>query len=931
MSHRVRTSLLPCTIAAVFSLLLGTGLTLSAALDPQPQFVNAAGRPLTKAPLRVVCYEDSASTTPLADLLIDTDNAGRPVQVLPTDCNYIAALHIRHRQPSGKPGRDDAYWVYDTSWQPGTRDLLTATGRIPIREEWRLVLFDVSVSMEWEPDAAGGYVADLTDGFARASAYLYDLTDGQMAIGPFAVTTSGAGWNGADVRVRAANDYRPTAQVGGMVATATAYTATGGAESVFAPGEIYLSRYWDGFDGTDPEAGRWTAPAAYRTLVHEWMHYALFLYDQYQDADEDGRTETYCTCRDLPLVGEDGGACGGIGPDRAASAMAYHYTASELWLEGLEPACFGTDQQTVHGEPDWDTLTHWGAIQGLTDEWLRKPEAVSAGPATGLAGDLFARRPLAAPLPVQTDIFLPLVRRVGSGSAAAMHAQHSAQSTHAITLSVVVSDSLDRAARNALHPQLYVRIPASGTRPARILHQGTTVGARDDPAALGDAPLLGVQPDSDLHLFIERYGPRGAPLVRYRHTENLGADPAAAKGRTITATVDGWPVSLNIAPVMEGPRLRALTLTLTSGVSLPVSPTVQLCIPDDTVGCPADGAWRATFAAGNAMTGTATLTATLTATPDGEIPHYGVLHVDAPGAGHLLRWYQAPGGVGPAHMFGEAPLRDGPVMVDAIAETPGAQNRVVIMPAADYAAVTAPLPLGIDGLIGPPLDIDVRLPISGSTSDAPPRVDRTLPTPVIFTLFHGQEALDRQGLNKAQLHVVHFNRAARAWQLVPSSGRSDALNWIATEPVAEDGIYAVAWSPVPDLEQTPRKLADPGPVAPGEPIRYLLLLPGPTDANQPRDAFIADPLPPIVQLAQQPICNVGECFFDPVSNGVFWQGALQTGELAVVAFDVVIDPELPASACPPQLDNQAQAFDGVQEHQLNAVTLVECAGRVARG
>src|SRR5690606_26555778 len=98
------------------------------------------------------------------------------------------------------------------------------------------------------------------------------------------------------LRFLASNDYLPSAYVGGMVEAATVYSDT-----IYAPAAIFLGRHWNGVTASDPVSGAWSQPNAYRTLVHEWAHYALFLYDEYRQLDGES---VYCTCNGLPQVRE---------------------------------------------------------------------------------------------------------------------------------------------------------------------------------------------------------------------------------------------------------------------------------------------------------------------------------------------------------------------------------------------------------------------------------------------------------------------------------------------------------------------------------------------------------------------------------------------------------------------------------------------------
>jgi hypothetical protein len=132
---------------------------------------------------------------------------------------------------------------------------------------------------------------------------------------------------------------------------------------------------WDGSSGNQ---GYWDEPNGYRTLIHLFGHYALYLYDEYFVSliDVDGH-----------IIGQAPAACTGVevltNDDDAtnASIMYYQYNASELadddrWTVN----CQNTEQARVNGQSDWQTvLAHFGG-----PEWeINTPTnrgSVMAGP-----------------------------------------------------------------------------------------------------------------------------------------------------------------------------------------------------------------------------------------------------------------------------------------------------------------------------------------------------------------------------------------------------------------------------------------------------------------------------------------------------------------------------------------------------------------------
>ncbi|MCB0155609.1 MAG: hypothetical protein KDF65_12505, partial [Anaerolineae bacterium] len=123
------------------------------------------------------------------------------------------------------------------------------------------------------------------------------------------------------------------------------------------PGNAHLIRVGRSWDGNTANQGSWSGSDGYRTLVHEFGHYALGLYDEYFGyeligGELAGRKEAYCLS---PANREAAGEA------TNASIMDYHYTSSELadvtaWH--LPSAwCRETAQHLLNnGEADWQTL-----------------------------------------------------------------------------------------------------------------------------------------------------------------------------------------------------------------------------------------------------------------------------------------------------------------------------------------------------------------------------------------------------------------------------------------------------------------------------------------------------------------------------------------------------------------------------------------------
>ncbi|MFN8499543.1 MAG: sialidase family protein [Anaerolineae bacterium] len=226
-------------------------------------------------------------------------------------------------------GRARVYHVPDAS--PAEHTLV-------VRPRNPLVLFNLVVSVEWDADAA--YADQLTRAFQRASNYLYDLSDGQMAFGQVTIYDHAAHWNDADIQVSTENIVRPHAHVGGITDRDTSHV-------------LRLGRFWDGDSGNQ---GPWDEPNGFRTLVHEFGHYALSLYDEYLAYTfDDNRAVTgqrRSGCTSLDHASDTNGS--------NASVMDYQYTTSEFDAQNVpglwSPLCRLTVQWQFNGESAWETI-----------------------------------------------------------------------------------------------------------------------------------------------------------------------------------------------------------------------------------------------------------------------------------------------------------------------------------------------------------------------------------------------------------------------------------------------------------------------------------------------------------------------------------------------------------------------------------------------
>ena len=260
--------------------------------------VDETGNPIQGAML----FRNGFSVTDFAGVPRTTDAAGvlnfAPSESLQAG-DSLAALAEQYEYPTSKAAHDGwGFRLYNTNiainneGQTAAYEVDIGSGPehlLTIRRNNTLVLHNIVVSIEW--DATDTYVQELVAGLRFASDALYDATNGQFAFGQIAVYDNAVNWDEADIRVGASNNIRPHATVGGVSTSDLADQIV--YQSVpFNPGYLKLGRYWNGFGGRE---GKWNAYDGYMTIVHEWGHYGLFLYDEYFYLKNGESKDSRCT------------------------------------------------------------------------------------------------------------------------------------------------------------------------------------------------------------------------------------------------------------------------------------------------------------------------------------------------------------------------------------------------------------------------------------------------------------------------------------------------------------------------------------------------------------------------------------------------------------------------------------------------------------
>ena len=221
-------------------------------------------------------YDDDSHTPFLTDKQGFLQGRG---EVLQGD-ELVAALPI---------SATDSYTIYLTSAAPSTTGLDTYRVRgtgvqtLTISADNPLILFNLTVSLEWDARYDERFMTRLQSDLQRTSELLYDWANGQVALGQITVYHNRQSWNTADVRVYASNRIRPNAYQGGIVTSAITDPVSLQATDpitpaiVYTPGRINIGAVWNRFgDSGNNLSEDWP-----RALAHEIGHYALFLNDNY--------------------------------------------------------------------------------------------------------------------------------------------------------------------------------------------------------------------------------------------------------------------------------------------------------------------------------------------------------------------------------------------------------------------------------------------------------------------------------------------------------------------------------------------------------------------------------------------------------------------------------------------------------------------------
>ncbi|NJM07690.1 hypothetical protein HC891_18125, partial [Candidatus Gracilibacteria bacterium] len=252
-----------------------------------------------------------------------------------------------------------------------------------------LLLFDLSVSLEWDARNDPGYMSQLKADLRRSSELLYDFTDGQIALRNITIYQNRERWAEADVRIYATNRQRPNADQGGV--TNVVYADDEIDDVIYYPGRITIGAIWNRYGNETGTIGEdWP-----RSLAHELGHFLLYLDDNYLGLEGEA-SEADLIAIDPP--------CGGAMYD------PYRDEYTEFMPRaGWEPTCTKTLSNFFTGRADWETIR-------LFYPQLRAPQSFGAnpGPSTQpLAVTIIEEVQPSAPLTTLQNTVFSLVDSVG--------------------------------------------------------------------------------------------------------------------------------------------------------------------------------------------------------------------------------------------------------------------------------------------------------------------------------------------------------------------------------------------------------------------------------------------------------------------------------------------------------------------------------------
>ena len=767
------------------ALWLSTVMTLQSVGSSTLQMANPSAN--ASANYRILCYEAQTSQ-PFADFMVQENGIGIETKALPKDCNYYVALKEVHIQKAGKGKVSPAFTVYETSYTTSTNPLPTSLpaggGNIIVDSGHHLTLFDISASFGWRPHPESTVLTKMIflDALSKASLALYDATEGQMAFGPVEIYEGGENWLESDIKILPSNSLWPSSFVGGIVNSEINFSNTLTA-TTYLPASIYLGRNFDGHAGytTDELSAQWSGvPTGTQTILHEWSHYAYFLYDQYEQFQVSGSTISgkYCTWDDLPKTTNP----------LAASIMAYHYTAQEFShdvvhaneIATLPNSCSTNANAMIYGSnvSDWEILSTWEDIlQISTVDALKKPTKLQPDPNIGIVADLFNKTPTEQP--VAPALYIPIINSGRALSYGEPIAEFEWSNPPASPIN------------NKLHSEVYL-LKGEALMPQRILPQGEYF-FHDSAQLEGQIRLLDMEANDRVrsHFFVGQ-----GVLQETGYLQPLTQTP-------LSSQPSPWAYEFDHRFTQNGVYVTDLSITLTSTLNAPVSVTVCALMEN---GCDIWEPVEMQSVGSNLWSADFSTSSTNSAFSLKEMPRYLVLYLLSEEYGPefpIIQWIKVGGGIGPGHIDGTAPLVDSEVALNFIGNDVIDVGLNCVINSWSYTLSHANFRQAAsfgDGLLTPAYRVRFMFPESNTNPDilcpdTNSSNDLAVESKDLWIrIGYKQVDLERFGLDEdsIDLTVIYFDPAVGNWISMERAIINRELNFVAA-PIRADGIYAIAY------------------------------------------------------------------------------------------------------------------------------------------
>ncbi|NJN65913.1 MAG: hypothetical protein HC884_03945 [Chloroflexaceae bacterium] len=322
--------------------------------DIQVRVLNEAMEPMSGAMVYRLNSDQQVGGEPL------TDTSGVPLQTdeqgyLPGTVEINQGDHLFAMAPITST---TSFTMYHTSGVPTFMGLHTFEVTNPgvqeliVLEDHPLVLFNLDLSLEWDASNDPTYLQQLEFNLQRTSEYLYDITNGQAALGDVVVWQNADDWAYSHVLVYASNNLHPYAAQGGIVEEETVDPQH--SDIVYNIGQVAMGATWNRYGDPGYNLGDdWPI-----ILAHELGHYLFFQDEVYLGLNEDNILIAVDSCS------------GSIMGDPYTNMDNTEFIADETFWNAN---CASTlANQTLH-RTEWETLSQWYP-------WMQSPAEINPGP-----------------------------------------------------------------------------------------------------------------------------------------------------------------------------------------------------------------------------------------------------------------------------------------------------------------------------------------------------------------------------------------------------------------------------------------------------------------------------------------------------------------------------------------------------------------------